>query len=213
MTNQPARDETLVGLYLANRSATTDLSELVGPTLNLVPLRIRSAGGGLEEVAGGVQRDLLKLSEVGHVGASLADVWRWTGRRVGVFVNVLKSASSGEENGDEKAGGLFEESLSEVDMLRPRAEVVDVVSDQRLRDGFKEREGLREAYLVSSSLCHTGLMERVLTAYQASVDVELRLVDGGRAIDVGLFAPEEVVGLEMGEQLLEVLGEVLSQLE
>jgi hypothetical protein len=56
-------------------------------------------------------------------------------------------------------------------------------------------------------------MERVLTANQASVDVELRLVDGGKAIDVGLFAPEGVVGLEMGVQLLEVLGEVLSQLE
>ncbi|KFY01366.1 hypothetical protein O988_02773, partial [Pseudogymnoascus sp. VKM F-3808] len=193
MTNQPARDETLVGLYLANRSAMTDLSELVAPTLNLVPLRIQSAQGGLEEVAAGVQRDLMRLSEVGHVGASLADVWRWTGRRVEVFVNVLKSTSS-EATGDVKADGLFKESLSEVDMLRPRAEVVDVVSDQSLRDGFKEREGLREAYL-------------------ASVDVELRLVDGGRALDVGLFAPEEVVGLEMGEQLLEVLGEVLSQLE
>ncbi|KFX86084.1 hypothetical protein V490_09235 [Pseudogymnoascus sp. VKM F-3557] len=213
MTNQPARDETLVGLYLANRSATTDLSELVAPTLNLVPLRIRFAGGGLEDVAAGVQRDLLKLSEVGHVGAGLVDVWRWTGRRVGVFVNVLKSASSGEESGDVKDGGLFKESLSEVDMLRRRAEVVDVVSDQRLRDGFKERGGLREVYLVSPSLCHAGLMERVLTAYQASVDVELRLVDGGKAVDVGFFAPESVVGLEMGEQLLEVLGEVLSQLE
>lgn len=49
----------------------------------------------------------------------------------------------------------------------------------------------------------------VLTAYQPSVDIELRLVDGGRGIDVGLFAPEGVLGLGEGERLVEALGEVL----
>ncbi|KFZ21106.1 hypothetical protein V502_02950 [Pseudogymnoascus sp. VKM F-4520 (FW-2644)] len=191
---QPASDETVIGLYLANRSATTDLSELVAPTLNLLPLRIQSAQGGIEDVAAGVQKDLLRLSEVGNIGASLADVYRWTGRRVGVFVNVLKTSSSSDSGGDEKASELFVESLSEVDMLRPRAEVIDVVPNQGLLAEFEKRE------------------ERLRWAYLASVDIELRLVDGGKALDVGLFAPEGIVALQEGERLVEMLGEVLSQL-
>ncbi|KFY15223.1 hypothetical protein V492_02161 [Pseudogymnoascus sp. VKM F-4246] len=185
-TKQTAGDETVVGLYLANRSAITDLSDLVAPTLNLVPLRIQ-ARSGLGDVASGVQKDLQKLSEVQNVGASLADLWKWTGRSVGVFVNVLKNTSS--SNG-EKASELFAESLSEVDMLRPRAEVIDVVPKQDLLASFAKKEELREAYL-------------------SSVDVELRLVDGGRGVDVGLFAPEGMLGLEQGEKLVERLGEVL----
>lgn len=218
LTKQLASDETVIGLYLANRSATTDLSELVAPTLNLLPLRIQSAQGGIADVAAAVQRDLQRLSEVGNVGASLVDVYRWTGRSVGVFVNVLKTSSSSDaESGDEKAGELFAESLSEVDMLRPRAEVIGVVPKQELVAGFEKRdERMRGAYLVSSSAFIAPpppvSMERVLTSYQASVDIELRLVDGGKALDVGLFAPEGIVGLQEGEGLIEVLGEVLSQL-
>ncbi|KFY49777.1 hypothetical protein V496_09839 [Pseudogymnoascus sp. VKM F-4515 (FW-2607)] len=193
VTRQSASDETVVGLYLANRSATTDLSDLVAPTLNLLPLRIQNSSSGLEEISGGVQKDLLRLSEVGNVGVSLADVYRWTGRSVGVFVNVLKTTSSSGNDGDEKAGELFAEFLSEVDMLRPRAEVIDIVPKQELLAGFGKRGDLKGAYL-------------------ASVDIELRLVDGGKALDVGLFAPEGVVGLQEGERLIEVLGEVLGQL-
>ncbi|KAL5352222.1 hypothetical protein ACLOAV_002169 [Pseudogymnoascus australis] len=214
VTRQSASDETVVGLYLANRSATTDLSDLVAPTLNLLPLRIQNSSSGLEEIAGGVQKDLLKLSEVGNVGASLADVYRWTGRSVGVFVNVLKTTSSYGNDGDEKAGEVFAGSLSEVDMLRPRAEVIDIVPKQELLAGFEKRGDLKGAYLVSSSsfIDTPFSRERVLTAYQASVDIELRLVDGGKALDVGLFAPEGIVGLQEGERLIQVLGEVLSRL-
>ncbi|ELR06992.1 hypothetical protein GMDG_02314 [Pseudogymnoascus destructans 20631-21] len=193
VTKRTESDDTVIGLYLANRSATTDLSELVAPTLNLVPLRIQSAQGGLEDVASGVQKDLQKLSEVGNVGASLADVYRWTGRSLGVFVNVLKTtspSSSSSEGGDEKANELFAQSLSEVDMLRPRAEVIDVIPNPAALAAFSKKEELRGAYL-------------------ASVDIELRLVDGGRGIDVGLFAPEGVLGLREGEGLVEALGEVL----
>lgn len=215
VTKQLASDDTVIGLYLANRSATTDLSELVAPTLNLLPLCIQSVQGRIEDVAAGVQKDLLRLSEVGNVGASLVDVYRWTGRSVGVFVNVLKTISSSDaEIGDEKAGELFVESLSEVDMLRPRAEVINAVPHQGLVAGFgKREEKLRGAYLVSSSFIDTPVsMERVLIGYQASVDIELRLVDGGRGLDVGLFAPEEIVGLQEGERLIEALEKVLSQL-
>ncbi|KFY19001.1 hypothetical protein V491_04630, partial [Pseudogymnoascus sp. VKM F-3775] len=138
-------DETVIGLYLANRSAAADLSELVAPTLNLVPLRIQDSSVGIENVASGVQRDLLTVSEVENVGVSLADVWRWTGRRVGVFVNVLKTPS--DEGGNEKVSELFAESLSEVDMLRPRAEIIDVLPKPSLITSFAERQDLGEAYL------------------------------------------------------------------
>ncbi|KFY29235.1 hypothetical protein V493_02481 [Pseudogymnoascus sp. VKM F-4281 (FW-2241)] len=205
-------DETVIGLYLANRSAAVDLSELVAPTLNLVALRIQ-ATGGVEEVAGGVQRDLVRLGEVENVGVSLVDVYRWTGRRVGVFVNVLKdtsSSSSDAEIGDEKANQLFTESLSEVDMLRPRAEVISVLPNPALLTAFAERdEKLRGAYLVSPPSFMEKPLSTILTAYQPSVDIELRLVDGGKALDVGLFAPEGVLGLREGERLVDVLGEVL----
>ncbi|OBT68717.1 Nonribosomal Peptide Synthase (NRPS) [Pseudogymnoascus sp. 23342-1-I1] len=196
VTRQSASDETVIGLYLANRSATTDLSELVAPTLNLLPLRIQGSSSGLGEAAAGVQRDLLRLSEVGNVGASLADVYRWTGRSVGVFVNVLKTASSSPPDNDEgeKSGVLFAESLSEVDMLRPRAGIIDTVPKPELLAGFEKRD------------------EKVRGAYLASVDVELRLVDGGRGVDVGLFAPEGIIGLQEGERLVGVLGEVLGRL-
>ncbi|OBT43519.1 Nonribosomal Peptide Synthase (NRPS) [Pseudogymnoascus sp. WSF 3629] len=194
VTKQPASDDTVIGLYLANRSATTDLSELVAPTLNLLSLRIQSAQGGLEDIAAGVQKDLLRLSEVGNVGASLADVYSWTGRSVEVFVNVLKTNPPSSSDTDEEANTLFAESLSEVDMLRPRAEVIDIIPNPTPLAAFEKRD------------------EKLRGAYLASVDIELRLVDGGRGVDVGLFAPEGVVGLEEGEKLVDALGEVLRQL-
>lgn len=203
-----------IGLYLGNRSADADLSALAAPTLNLLPLHIKSVAEGLAEVAGEVQRDLQRVSARENVGASLAGIYAWTGTKVEVFVNLLKDSGDGEEGEERMEKGLFGESLSVLDMLRPRADVVDVVPDENLRGSFAEGdERLKSAYEVSQLLSGRGLGEQKLTVWQPLIDVELRLVDGGRGLDIGLFAPEHLLDLSGAEELVGGLRDVLNALE
>jgi len=212
----PETESATIGLYLANRSADADLSSLAAPTLNLLPLHIASTGAALSEVAKSVQSDLQKISARENVGASLKEIYEWTGMRVGVFVNLLKSSGDEEEAPTQGCGeALFATSLSVDGMLRPRAEIVDVCPDAALRGGFKGMgESVREAYMVGSPASFGGENGTEKTNRgQPSIDVELRLVGGGRGIDVGVFAPEELLDLVGAERLIEELREVLSGVE
>lgn len=115
------------GVYLANRAPFgEDLSSLAAPTLNLLPLCISNPGDkAVEEVARDIQNGLSLISERDMVGASLEQIYEWTGTRVNCFVNILKSANPGTVleavNGEWKAikdlqkrGGTVEEKLNEV---------------------------------------------------------------------------------------------------
>jgi hypothetical protein len=89
----------VVGVYLANRAYPLEgLPELIAPTLNMVPLRIR--GGSISSIvqtAHQIQSDLHEISRVEHSGVSLIEISDWTGVRLDVFVNFLRLPGSDDE--------------------------------------------------------------------------------------------------------------------
>ncbi len=82
--------DVVIGVYLANRSLEIEgITELIAPTLNIVPLRVQLEGKTLLESALQVQHDLAGIGRVENCGASLADIYSWTGIKVDTFVNFL----------------------------------------------------------------------------------------------------------------------------
>jgi aryl carrier-like protein len=208
-TNTP---DPVIGLYLSNRSAFPELnlSHLAAPTLNLLPLYVANAADDVVENAKTVQRDLRRISERAAVGASLADVWTWTGQTVGVFVNLLKDGTGLEDGaGVVKKDGLFARSLSVEEMLRPRAKVVDVVGDGDVEEvvGLRD-EAAKRAYIVSLSAMSRGKSIANMLS-QPCIDVELRVSHDGTALDIGIFAPENMLTLDEAKAMVERLGEEL----
>lgn len=87
--------DLVVGLYLANRSFITDeLSELVAPTLNIVPLRLdnktNSSDNSLFSAAQKIQDDINLISMVEHSCVSLLEIAEWTGVRINTCINFLR---------------------------------------------------------------------------------------------------------------------------
>lgn len=94
-TDDPAAKSAtdfVFGVYLANRAHTLDgLPELIAPTLNLVPLRIRATSmSSIVQSAHQIQTDLHEISRVEHSGVSLIEISNWTDVHLDVFVNFLR---------------------------------------------------------------------------------------------------------------------------
>ncbi|KAJ5527964.1 hypothetical protein N7513_012123 [Penicillium frequentans] len=88
-------DGLVVGLYLANRSFVTEgLSELVAPTVNIVPLRLDNkfhrTDNSLFSAAGKIQDDINLISMVEHSCVSLVEIAEWTGVRINTCINFLR---------------------------------------------------------------------------------------------------------------------------
>ena len=176
-----------LGVYMSNRSSDAT-ANLAGPTLNLLPLRVPVTEGAinskLEEAAKQVQNDLGKLGDEAISKTRLEDIFKWTGQSVGCWVNLLKN---GEGSTDDVATSndptkLLSSSLNTNQMLRPRAEVKEGASAEDTEE---------------------------VNPYGKAVDIELRVVNDGRGLDVGVFADEEILSLDDAEQIVETLQLVL----
>lgn len=87
--------QLVVGLYLANRSLDSGtLSELVAPTVNIVPLRLddklSDAQDSLFVAASKIQDDINRISMAEHISVSLVEIAEWTGVRISTCVNFLR---------------------------------------------------------------------------------------------------------------------------
>jgi ferricrocin synthase len=135
--------QVVFGIYLANRSPFgEDLSNLVAPTLNLLPLRVQDPlSRTIPELAKVIQKDIHMISSKEMVSASLADIYTWTGVRVNFFVNILKSANPGIKSKQESK----REEWIAVQDLGKRAEVVDEVVNEDIK---VPSDGRCDAYLV-----------------------------------------------------------------
>jgi aryl carrier-like protein len=92
-------DEVVFGIYLSNRNLPVpDLPNMPGPTLNIVPLRVRGVSTtNLVNLAKKVQEDLIAISNPENAVVDLHRIARWTGVEVDCFFNFLKSPSGGED--------------------------------------------------------------------------------------------------------------------
>lgn len=189
-----ARDVVL-GIYLSNRSHLTDLESLPAPTVNLVPLLVRSPNEtSILELAKDVQRDLQAIGDTAsRCSVGLWEVVEWTGVQVDTFVNFLKlpdSPNEHEEGGSrsEQDGGVL---IRPVDGLRlqERLQVVEAPQNptEKMLPELEELKG------------------SVVDAYQHSLDIEMTVTNDGK-LDAGLFCAEEMLGLERaGEALQEMV--------
>ncbi|CZR63261.1 related to non-ribosomal peptide synthetase [Phialocephala subalpina] len=194
-TSQEPTPQVTFGVYLANRAPFgDDLSSLAAPTLNLLPLRVpKPLDRKLEDVAADVQLGLGTIGEKGMVGASLREIYEWTGTRVNCFVNILKSANPGTGADGHEVG-----EWKAVHNLTTKAEVVE----ERINENVILNEGVwNEAYLVSS-FSSIGEKGKGLTEKQPSLDIEMRYMGEKGELDVGVFAPNDLMDVGEAEKLV-----------
>ncbi|RKF59001.1 putative nonribosomal siderophore peptide synthase [Golovinomyces cichoracearum] len=86
----------ILGLYVANRAPYgDDLSMLMAPTLNVLPIRIHQPlEKSLERLAFEIQTDIHKITNSDMVSASLPQIFEWTGIRVDFSANIVRAPSS-----------------------------------------------------------------------------------------------------------------------
>ncbi|KAK0120738.1 hypothetical protein ONS96_010939 [Cadophora gregata f. sp. sojae] len=169
--------QVVFGIYLANRAPFgPDLSSLAVPTLNLLPLCVQKPlERSIEDIARHVQSDIQKIGDKEMVSASLEQIFEWTGVRIDCFVNILRPGNAFEPRGEvvEDRG-----EWKPVQDLGTRAEVVD----------NEPNESMVKKYVMDG-------------AYLPSIDIELRY--HGDKIDMGVFAPEEMLSIAGAEKLIE----------
>ncbi|KAF2687160.1 nonribosomal peptide synthetase 2 [Lentithecium fluviatile CBS 122367] len=181
LTSTPGNQDVVIAIYLANRSLPIhDIAQAAIPTVNLVPLRVSAPlETDMLDAAAQIQLDIQEISSATNASASLWEINDWTGVKIDTFVNFLKLPDV-EGELDSQVGGVkivpvgqWSEAVSRVTKLRTV--------------GFEVPDGLKN--------------ERVNSAYLHAIDVEATIRNG--ALDVGVFAPEEVLNLWDGEKLVD----------
>jgi amino acid adenylation domain-containing protein len=155
LTSSPEDNEepadVVLGIYLSNRSHLPDLETLAAPTINLVPLLVRSPQqSSLLEVARRIQEHLQKIGTANHSAVGLWEIEQWTGVKVDTFVNFLKLPEADEDRVEEPDRVVIKPLDGK--RLEQRSHVIEPGN----RDGFKvphALEGMKgvDAYQVSSS--------------------------------------------------------------
>ncbi|KAI8936771.1 hypothetical protein NX059_006018 [Plenodomus lindquistii] len=186
LARTPSDIDVIIGVYLANRSLPIEnISTAAIPTVNLLPLRVASPlQSNILAMSASIQNDLQSISNPANALTSLYEIDKWTGVEIDTFVNFLSLPV--EENDDNEVY----KSRVRID-LKPKMQwqdAVSQVSNTEIKRGGVQ-EGLRST--------------RVNGAYLHAIDVEATIRRG--ALDVGVFAPTEMVGLEEGEKLIEGL--------
>ncbi|KAF2457979.1 hypothetical protein BDY21DRAFT_20445 [Lineolata rhizophorae] len=185
------QEDVVFGIYLANRShAIAGLAEAAAPTVNLVPLSVRRPEQVLESAAQ-IQRDLQDIRSLINSGVGLWEVEKWMGIKVDAFVNFLTLPEA-----EEKLCGREETSNGE-DIVR-----IGEMNDKRsggyarvVKPHVESRDCFEEPFEVEGNV--------VKAAYLQSIDIEAAVRDS--ALDIGVFAPAEMLGLSGAEQVVEDL--------
>ena len=201
--------DLIIGVYLANRSHTLpsqsqdlDLTTLAAPTFNILPLRISfpSSDSNLFAIARQIQTDLSQISSLPNAGASLQNIAAWTHGRVKLdtFLNFLRLPDDSEALSSSAlapASASSEPSTSTVRLTRidpwtaPDLSIAAAPSPLPRDDTKTDTEAVYEP---------------------RAVDVEAALRNGG--LDVGIFAPSDIIGTDEANAILTELKEELQAL-
>ncbi|KAK6003449.1 hypothetical protein QM012_009220 [Aureobasidium pullulans] len=178
----PTAKDVIIGIYLANRSHLDDLPNLAAPTLNLVPLRVRSpTKTSLAELAKQIQKDLQSIGAQDNSSVGLWEIEAWTGVTIDTFVNFVKIPDNDDVS--RKQAVVMDEKAEE-HRTEKRSHVADAIADK---------------FVVPKELQHVDL-ERT---YKRSLDIEATVADG--ALGIGVFGWEDMMNVEQAEGLIEEL--------
>ena len=215
-SNADAAEDVVLGMYLANRSHLPNLDTLAAPTINLVPLRVRTPSRcSLVDVAKQIQADLQDIRSAGNSAVGLWEIEKWTGVKVDTSVNFLRLPEKMEEEEQLNGDGENASLITEVNERRERgySRVVDAAAGPEGSESFKGLESLRRvegSYLVSLMSRMSIEGEDDADIMQYSLDVEAVVADG--SLDVGVFCPVEMLGLEDAEKIIAELSRSFEEL-
>ena len=193
--------DVVVGIYLSNRSHLPNLEALAAPTVNLVPLLVRSPErSSLIQVARRIHEDLQKIGTAEHSAVGLWDIEQWSAIKVDTFVNFL-NLPEGDEDKAEGRDGVVITPLDDR-RVEERSRVIEPGNGDlfEVPQALESMRGL-DAYQVSCvSICGIPRIDRTDAYLEHSLDIEMA-VTGGK-LDVGLFCPESMVSLPQAEEAL-----------
>lgn len=198
--------DVVFGIYLANRSHLSGLDELAAPTLNLLPLLVKSPKStDIIKLAKQVDSDLRKIGTSENSASSLAEIYDWTGIKLDSFVNFLKLPDTSDESSESNAIAAIDDEWSS-----ERIEVQDVVEpkDFALPQGLKNFKP-SEAYQVSQ-IIHPEAGTLLTFNSQHALDVEISLVNDD--LNIGVFCLENILDLQQAEALVAEVNEELEEL-
>ena len=147
--------DVVFGIYIANRSHLPNLDMATFPTLNLVPLRVRSSSSDLIDVARQIQIDLREISTAENSAVSLWEIDGWTEGRVKLdcFVNFLSLPENEvEEDNEAREVDPRPVKVTEVNdhALRERREVIEPQETHFVEPAELKQNTVRKSYLVSN---------------------------------------------------------------
>ncbi|KAF7566642.1 EntF, Non-ribosomal peptide synthetase module protein [Pyrenophora tritici-repentis] len=194
LTAANSSTDVVIGVYLANRSLPiANLSTAAVPTVNLLPLRVISPQAhSLIETATQIQADLLSISSPANA-SSLFEIGDWTGVKIDTFVNFL--------------------SLPDV---QQQEQGEDTQQHITIKPTQQWEESVNRIVSASPALLDKGaaaqlVNKRVNDVYLHALDIEATVRNNGR-LDIGVFAPVEMLSLDQGEQLVKELAKELEEL-
>ncbi|OAP63710.1 hypothetical protein AYL99_02937 [Fonsecaea erecta] len=166
--------DVVVGIYLANRSLDIDgIMELVAPTFNIVPLRIRSGQENLLQSALQIQHDLSEITNPEHCGVCMRDIYTWTGVSLHTFVNFLSLPTDDPEGAQSSGDQSGEVKVTHADMSPEQ------------KDGFQELD-------TPSPFLNGMAVDADTTKWcLPAIDIEAKVEDG--YLDMGVFAPVDML--------------------
>lgn len=220
----------VVGLYLANRSHVMEgLSELMAPTVNIVPLclnmNLDHGPDSLFVAARTIQDDINEISRVEHASVSLTEIAEWTGVRINTCVNFLRLPEVEEPVSHGASDRVDFKSIQ-------REELADLKNSRFGQTNGSQTNGDTAAAPVSGSVqtipipspASTAAIEDIfmvsdlsrifistdsgkralmqfLRVQQPTIDVEAAVRDGH--LDFGLFAPNARLDRHDAETVIE----------
>ncbi|KAJ6015024.1 hypothetical protein N7540_009615 [Penicillium herquei] len=189
----PESENLVIGLYLANRSYVTEgLSDLVAPTVNIVPLRLDKIFRGTDSLFTAAQRiqdDINLISGIAHAGVSLVEISEWTGVRINTCINFLRLPEVDESAGSDGSVAFQSIQSTELDQRE------EIYGSQSLTNG--------------DTACSTGSTPMIRAAsstaamkdvFWPTIDVEAAIRDD--RLDFGLFAPNNRLDRDTASQMI-----------
>lgn len=224
--NETASQPLVVGLYLANRLYSMEgLSELVAPTVNIVPLRLddklSNDYDSLFDAARKIQEDINEISLVEHAPVSLIEIAEWTGVHISTCINFLRLPELEDSNGDASHRVTFQSiSSDEVAPLRlcssrhsplgsAQTNGDTVLSDSVQPTGSAATmAAMKELFWVSLIYPVYPLRQAAdtnanLLFKQPTIDVEAAVRED--RLDFGLFAPDTRLDRSTAEKVMEAM--------
>jgi hypothetical protein len=227
INNETASQPLVVGLYLANRSYGMEgLSELVAPTVNIVPLRLddklSNGHDSLFAAARKIQEDVNEISLVEHAGVSLIEIAEWTGVHISTCINFLRLPELEDSNGDASDKVTFHSiSSDEVAPLRLSSssshplgsaqtngdtalcDSVQATGSAAWMVAVKELFWVSLTYPVYPLLWQAADTNANLRFEQPTIDVEAAVRED--RLDFGLFAPDTRLDRPIAEKMMEAM--------